>query len=268
MNKLKVIENDLVPVYVTSTGDKVVYGTELYECLGSKQEYTNWAKNRFKECDAKEGEDFTIILSKSTGGRPKTEYIIKLDTAKEMAMLERNEKGKRVRRYFIEVEKKYKRSAASSDPLQELSPQLQFMINMELKQKEQDAKLAELQDKTDKQTEALKSIHDTLFDSESDSRRWVIKSIGQIANSPSFDGIKNKYQKTWLESYTRLNKKISRDISELVVEAKEKATAEGATKTAIKNISKQSVIAENPWLRKVYASVIKEMLIAYCVEVA
>ena len=42
------------------------------------------------------------------GGRPTKEHIIKLDIAKEMAMLERNDKGKQVRRYFIEVEKKYK----------------------------------------------------------------------------------------------------------------------------------------------------------------
>ena len=42
------------------------------------------------------------------GGRPKTEYIIKLNTAKEMAMLERNEVGKNVRKYFIQVEEKYK----------------------------------------------------------------------------------------------------------------------------------------------------------------
>lgn len=123
MNNLKVIENDLVPVYETSTGEKVVYGSELYECLGSKQEYSNWVKGRLKECDSLENEDFTIILSKSTGGRPKNEYIIKLDTAKEMAMLERNEKGKQVRRYFIQVEKKYKESA-----LDNLSPELRAVI--------------------------------------------------------------------------------------------------------------------------------------------
>ena len=73
MQNLKVIENELVPVYETSTGEKVVYGTELYECLGSKQEYSNWVRNRLKECDSLENEDFTIILSKSTGGRPKNE---------------------------------------------------------------------------------------------------------------------------------------------------------------------------------------------------
>lgn len=108
MNGLRVIESELVPVYVTSTGEKVVYGTELYECLGSKQEYSNWVKNRLRECDSVEDVDFTTILSKSTGGRPKQEYIIKLATAKEMAMLEHNQKGKQVRRYFIRVEEKYK----------------------------------------------------------------------------------------------------------------------------------------------------------------
>lgn len=41
-------------------------------------------------------------------GTPKKDHIIKLDTAKEMAMLERNEKGKQVRKYFIIIEKKYK----------------------------------------------------------------------------------------------------------------------------------------------------------------
>lgn len=107
MQKLTVIENELVPVYETSTGEKVVYGTELYSSLGSKQDYSNWIKNRLNDCDAAEDEDFTIILSKSTGGRPKKEYIIRLDIAKEMAMLERNRKGKQVRRYFILVEKKY-----------------------------------------------------------------------------------------------------------------------------------------------------------------
>lgn len=116
MMDLKVIENELVPVYETSTGEKVVYGTELYECLGSKRQYTDWIKGRLAECDAIENEEYQCFSQnneKPTGGRPKREYIIKLDTAKEMAMLERNSKGKQVRRYFIQIEKKYK---ASSQP--------------------------------------------------------------------------------------------------------------------------------------------------------
>lgn len=135
MNKeLRVIENELVPVYETSTGEKVVYGSELYKCIGSKQEYSHWIKNRLKECDSIENEDFTIILSESTGGRPKNEYVIKLDTAKEMAMLERNEKGKQVRRYFIKIEKKYKEQAAK--PLSAIEQlRLQSQAIMEVDEK-------------------------------------------------------------------------------------------------------------------------------------
>lgn len=135
---LKTLENNLVPVYETGTGEKVVYGTELYLCIGSKRQYTDWIKDRFSECDAIENEDFESFSQKNEkGGRPKTEYIIKLDTAKEMAMLERNEKGKQVRRYFIQVEKKYKEQ--TQQPAKPLSVQEQIRLiaqgNIELEQK-------------------------------------------------------------------------------------------------------------------------------------
>lgn len=114
MMDLKVIENELVSVYETDKGEKVVYGTELHAVLGVKSNYRDWIKNRLKDCDAVENEDFeSFAKNLAKGGRPQTEYIIKLDTAKEMAMLERNSKGKQVRRYFIQIEKKYK---AGSQP--------------------------------------------------------------------------------------------------------------------------------------------------------
>lgn len=110
MNELKLLENELVPVYVTSTGEKVVYGSELHEVLQVKSNYRDWIRNRLNECEAVENEDFQAFaknLAKPSGGRPSVDHIIELNTAKEMAMLERNEQGKRVRRYFIRVEAKY-----------------------------------------------------------------------------------------------------------------------------------------------------------------
>lgn len=44
MNELRVIENELIPVYETSTGEKVVYGTELYSVLGVKSKFADWVK--------------------------------------------------------------------------------------------------------------------------------------------------------------------------------------------------------------------------------
>lgn len=117
---LTLVENDLVPVYTTDKGEKVVYGRELYAVLQSRQDFSTWAKNRFYECDAVENEDYEVYHKKMVnfnGGRPRIDYIIKLDIAKEMAMLERNYKGKRVRRYFIEVERKYKNNMSlQTDP--------------------------------------------------------------------------------------------------------------------------------------------------------
>ena len=136
MIELKVIENDLVPVYETSTGEKVVYGTEVYECLGSKRQYTDWIKGRLMECDAIENEDYQCFSQNSekpSGGRPKQEYVIKLDIAKEMAMLERNAKGKQVRRYFIQVEKKYKEKVRKLSATEQLRLQNQAILEVDEK---------------------------------------------------------------------------------------------------------------------------------------
>lgn len=114
MKPLNIIENNLVPIYETDTGEKVVYGTELHEVLQVKSRFNDWVKNRINDCDAKEIDDFTTLTKKLVSGGQCVEYIIKLDIAKEMAMLERNEKGKQVRRYFIEIEKKYRKQKPTS----------------------------------------------------------------------------------------------------------------------------------------------------------
>ncbi len=125
MHNLRVIENELVPVYETSTGEKVVYGSELHEVLGAPSVYREWAKRRLTDIDAVENEDFEGVEISTPSGQTKKDHIIKLDTAKEMAMLERNEKGKQVRRYFIAIEKKYKESGSD---LSGLSTELRAVI--------------------------------------------------------------------------------------------------------------------------------------------
>ena len=132
MNDLTVIENELVPVYETSTGEKVVYGSELHEILGVKSNYRDWIKNRLNDCEAVENEDFQIFAKNLAKGRPAQDHIIKLDTAKEMAMLERNEKGKQVRRYFIQVEKKFK-AGKTSKKVQSVKKEKLPSVNMMVK---------------------------------------------------------------------------------------------------------------------------------------
>lgn len=125
MNNLTVIENELVPVYETSTGEKVVYGSELHAVLGAPSVYREWVRRRISDIDAVENEDFQGVEISTPSGQTKKDHIIKLDIAKEMAMLERNEKGKQVRRYFIQVEKKYKGAKLM---LEDISAELQAII--------------------------------------------------------------------------------------------------------------------------------------------
>ena len=108
---LKVFEDKLIKVYETDTGELIVDGREMWHGVESKQQFTDWIEARLEECDAVENKEFFIYLRKTSekGGRPSKEYVVQLDTAKEMVMLERNEIGKQYRKYFIEVEKKYKK---------------------------------------------------------------------------------------------------------------------------------------------------------------
>lgn len=64
MNDLRVIENELVPVYVTSTGEKVVYGTELHAKLKPGTVFADWIKRRLSECDAVEDKDYEVFRKK------------------------------------------------------------------------------------------------------------------------------------------------------------------------------------------------------------
>jgi anti-repressor protein len=104
--------NDLItitPNSLTKDGHPVdgVDARDLYDFLDSKQEFANWIKNRIDEYGFVEGEDFLTNLSKTpNGGRPRTDYTLSIDMAKELAMVEKTEKGRMARRYFIACEKK------------------------------------------------------------------------------------------------------------------------------------------------------------------
>ncbi|HBK1734049.1 TPA: antA/AntB antirepressor family protein [Campylobacter coli] len=80
---------------------------EIFQFLNSEQEYSNWIKNRINHYDFIENQDYIIELV-YTKGRPRKEYYVTLDMAKELCMVENNEKGRQARRYFIECEKRLK----------------------------------------------------------------------------------------------------------------------------------------------------------------
>ncbi|HAJ5482029.1 TPA: phage antirepressor Ant, partial [Escherichia coli] len=84
---------------------------DLHAFLGVKKVFAAWITNRISEYKFIENQDYILLsnLGKQTsgrGGHNRKDYHLTLDTAKELAMVERNEKGRQIRRYFIECEKK------------------------------------------------------------------------------------------------------------------------------------------------------------------
>lgn len=112
------VDSELVPVY--ALGDRrFVNARELHSFLEVGKDFTTWIKDRIEKYGFREGEDYSPILvnrSGNTPGKPRTEYQLFMDTAKEIAMVENNEKGRMVRRHFIEIEKRYREGVSASRP--------------------------------------------------------------------------------------------------------------------------------------------------------
>lgn len=90
-------------------GKQAVNARELHEKLGNKKQFANWIQLRIEQYGFVENQDFQVFNQKvknSNGGRSRKEYALSLDMAKELCMVENNDAGRRIRKYFIEVEKK------------------------------------------------------------------------------------------------------------------------------------------------------------------
>ena len=97
--------NDIIKVNY-ETEQPTVSGRELHEALEVNTKYADWFP-RMCEYGFTEGDDYCSILrNRSDGlpGKPLTDHQLTIPMAKEICMLQRNEKGKEFRQYFIKVE--------------------------------------------------------------------------------------------------------------------------------------------------------------------
>ncbi len=92
----------------------------LHKIIGVGRDFSNWIKGRIAEYGFVEKQDFEVFArsgENSNGGRPSLDYALSLDMAKELAMLERTELGKQVRRYFIRCQKERDEFLTTCNPV-------------------------------------------------------------------------------------------------------------------------------------------------------
>ena len=136
---------ELIKISTTENGSQVVSARELHKFLESRRDFPTWIKDRIEKYKFVENQDFEVFHNfgeNPSGGRPLKEYALTLDMAKELAMVEGNEKGRQARRYFIECEKKLREVVTKPmTTLELIAAQAQAMVEMEKRMNAMDDKI-------------------------------------------------------------------------------------------------------------------------------
>ena len=102
--------SNLIPVFnglIQNQPVQLCNARELHTFLEIQTRYNDWIKNRISEYGFIQDEDY-LVITERTNGRPRKEYHITLDMGKELGMVERNERGRQIRQYFIRCERTLK----------------------------------------------------------------------------------------------------------------------------------------------------------------
>lgn len=139
--------NELIPITVAAIGGEEVNAVSarvLHKFLENGELFTTWIKNRIEQFGFIEGQDFSTFLENTKKGRPRKEYVVSINMAKELSMVERNANGKRARLYFIKCEKiaKQKTDPAFQIP-QSLPEALRLAANLAEQKMQLEAKVKE-----------------------------------------------------------------------------------------------------------------------------
>lgn len=104
LETIRIFSEDVIPVYDTDTGEKVVLGRELHERLKIKSRYNDWFAN-MSAYGFKENVDYSSFTKNLVNGGRSIEHALSLDMAKHIAMIQRTPQGMEIRQKLIDLEK-------------------------------------------------------------------------------------------------------------------------------------------------------------------
>lgn len=247
MNNLTVFNNDIIPVYTTDTGEKVVIGRELHERLQISSKYADWFKSM---CGYgfSEGVDFSAFSKNLENGGRSIEHVLTLDMAKHIAMIQRTPQGKEIRDKLISLETR----------VQELSPELRLLINLEMRQKEQDRAIAEVNQRVD-------DIKDVVALNPRSWREEARKLIVRIAQSMGGNEFIRDVQ---AEIFALVDERAGVSLATRLTNKRRRMADEGVCKSKRDKLNKVDVIADDKKLIEIYLAVVKEMAVQRGAKIA
>lgn len=149
------MNNELIKITKDDNGNSVVSGRDLHDFLGVQTKYTDWFP-RMIEYGFVENVDFAVFLKNEHddtafgGTRKIKDHALTLDMAKEISMIQRTEKGKQARQYFIDVEKAYKEKyKLPQTPEEKLALTMQVTLRLDKRVGNLEKSIDEIQNKSE-----------------------------------------------------------------------------------------------------------------------
>lgn len=145
LENIRIFSEDVIPVYDTDTGEKVVLGRELHERLKIKTVYADWFK-RMCEYGFVEDADYFLVSQKCETNNPRNPYttridhIMTLDMAKHIAMIQRTPQGMEIRQKLIDLEKNVQVNQFAG-----LSKELQAILVIDQRTMKQEQRISALE---------------------------------------------------------------------------------------------------------------------------
>ena len=202
--------NELIKITTNESGNQVVSARELHKFLESRRDFSNWIKDRIEKYEFIENQDYQLLNNfgeqTGRGGHNKKEYALTLDMAKELAMVEGNEKGKQARRYFIECEKRLKEVVTKPmTTAQMFALQAQALLEIEQRQNEQDERIRRLEENQRENEAALKAIPFEDVTLPELPERQQINQLARLYAGSTGVSFRDVWNKVYQELYYRFN---------------------------------------------------------------
>ena len=112
--EFKKVKEGIIPIYENESKERLINARELFYVLRgeeTKTKFADWIKERLTKYKFIENIDYicfrNFTKANKYGNKTTKEYYLTIDTAKEICMIENNEKGRMIRQYFIKIEKRY-----------------------------------------------------------------------------------------------------------------------------------------------------------------
>lgn len=224
---------------------------QLYEFLElNKAHYSRWFKQNIVENEfATENEDYLpFTINGECGGQASKDAKLTSDFAKKLSMTAKNEKGEQARNYFVSIENKAKQTAIE---LNNLSPELRLLIQMETQQKEQAKQIEEVKSE-------VRGIRDVVAINHIDWREETSKIVRKIGNT--LDG---GYQEVRTESYGLLEKRMGVNLKQRLINKRRRLAENGVCQSSRDKLNYLDVINEDKKLIEGYVAIVKELAIKY-----